>query len=137
LVQRIHPEGLAYVRLATDVLVQADPGDWVLAVLLGGVDPDAYGGLDDAEVVRRTLEGVPREAPGLLSSLVARRTETLGTVAEGDARHVVYRIQMQVSGSEPEIRVMTLWRHQGSWRVVQAEDLSVLHTAIRGIPIPR
>ena len=137
LVQRIHPDGLADLRLAADILVRADTTGYVRTALLGGVTSEAYAGLPDDEVVRRLLAGIQEEVPGLLSSLVSRRTWILGTVAEGDDRHVVYRIQAQVMGSEPEIRVMTLRRHEGRWRVVEAEDLRVLHTAIRGIPLPR
>ena len=137
LVQRIHPRGLADLRLAADILVAADSSGYVLETLLGGADAGSYADLPDDEVVRRLLSGIQSQVPGLLSSLVSRRTETLGSVPEGDLRHVVYRIQAQVSGSVPEIRVMTLERSEGRWKVVEAEDLRVLHTAIRGIPIPR
>ena len=137
LVQRIHPRGLADLRLAADILVAADSSGYVLEALLGDVEPERYPALADDEVVRRLLSGIQAEVPGLLSSLVSRRTETLGSVPEGERRHVVYRIQAQVSGSVPEIRVMTLERFEGRWRVVDAEDLRVLHTAIRGIPLPR
>jgi hypothetical protein len=137
LVQRIHPAGLADLRLAADILVQADSSGYVLARLLGDVPAAGYPGLEDDEVVLRLLRGIQSEAPGLLSSLVSRRTEVLGSVPEGDRRHVVYRIQAQVSGSIPETRVMTLELFEDRWRVIDAQDLRVLHTAIRGIPIPR
>lgn len=137
LVQRIHPRGLADLRLASDILVRADSSGYVLESLLGDLDPAAYAALPDDEAVLLMLTGIQAEVPGLLSSLVSRRTETLGAVSEGELRHVVYRIQAQVSGSVPETRVMTLERFEGRWRVVDAADLRVLHTAIRGIPIPR
>lgn len=136
LVQRIHPEALAYLRLATDVLVQADTSGYVLENLLGGTPAGEYPDLPDDEVVRRTLAGVQRKVPGLLSSLVTRRTEVLGVVEEGENRHAVYRILALVQGAEPEIRVMTLRRDQGRWKVLSAEDIRVLHTAIRRIPYP-
>jgi hypothetical protein len=66
---------------------------------------------------------------------VTRRSEILGVVAEGEVRHVVYRIIALVQGAEPRIEVMTLRPHEGRWRVVDADDLRVLHTAIRGLPI--
>ena len=137
LVQRIHPTGLSDLRLAADILVRADSSGYVLDRLLGGLAPESYESLPDDEVVQRFLTGIQAEVPGLLSSLVSRRTEVLGSVAEGERRHVVYRIQAQVSGSVPETRVMTLERFEGRWGVSEAEDLRVLHTAIRGIPIPR
>lgn len=136
LVQRIHPDALADLRLATDILVRTDSSGYVLERLLGDVGPARYGELDDDEVVRRLLAGIQSEVPGLLSSLVSRRTAVLGSVPEEGRRHVVYRIQAQVSGSVPETRVMTLERVDDRWAVSDAEDLRVLRTAIRGIPIP-
>jgi hypothetical protein len=136
LVQRIHPTGLADLRLAADILVRADSSGYVLTRLLGDLPAARYPTLEDDEVVLRLLTGIQSEAPGLLSSLVSRRTEILGSVPEGERRHVVYRIQGQVSGSVPETRVMTLERFEGRWRVVDAQDLRLLHTAIRGIPTP-
>mgnify|MGYP001038249514 CR=1 FL=1 len=137
LVQRIHPRGLADLRLASDILVAADSSGYVLESLLGDLERATYAALPDDEVVLLMLTGIQAEVPGLLSSLVSRRTETLGAVSEGELQHVVYRIQGQVSGSVPETRVMTLERSDGRWKVVDAADLRVLHTAIRGIPIPR
>lgn len=137
LVQRIHPEALRELRIAADILVNSDTTGYVLGTLLGGVDPVAYTDLPDAEAVERLLAGVQREIPGLLSSLVSRRTQVLGVVAEGDARHVVYRIRALVQGAEPRVQVMTLTTVDGRWRVRDAEDLRVLRTAVRGIPIPR
>ena len=137
LVQRIHPEGLEFIRLAVDILVDVDDTGYVLETLLGGTPAEAYATLPDDEIVRRVLGGVQREAPGLLSSLVSRRSEILGVVTEGEQRHVVYRIVQLVAGAEPRMEVMTLRRHDGAWRVAEADDIQVLHTALRGIPIPR
>ena len=53
LVQRIHPEGLAYIRISVDILVQVDTTGYVLDRLLGGTAPTEYEGLPDGEVVRR------------------------------------------------------------------------------------
>jgi hypothetical protein len=136
LVHRIHPDALADLRLAADILVRTDSSGYVLERLLGDAGSDRYRELVDDEVVRRLLAGIQAEVPGLLSSLVSRRTAVLGSVPEEGRRHVVYRIQAQVSGSVPETRVMTLERFDGRWAVSDAEDLRVLRTAIRGIPIP-
>lgn len=137
LVQRLHPEALAHLRYAADILVQVDTTGYVLSTFLGDVDRAAYAELPDGEVVRRVLTAVQTEAAGLLSSLVSRRTQVLGVIPEGEDRHVVYRIVALVQGAQPQVRVMTLSRVEGHWRVRDAEDIQVLHTAIRGIPIPR
>lgn len=136
-VQRIHPEALAYIREGVEILLRVDTTGFVLDRLLGGTAPDEWAGLDDAEAVRRALAGVQREAPGLLSSLTTRRTDELGVVVEGEDRHVVYRVRSLLQGAVPRVEVMTLTRWEGAWRVREADDIRVLHTAIRGIPIPR
>lgn len=137
LVQRIHPDALAYIRQALDILMDVDTTGFVLDRLLGGTDPDEYPELPDEEAVRRTLAGVQREVPGLLSSLTTRRTEVLGVVSEGEDRHVVYRTLALLQGAVPRVEVMTLSRWEGRWKVRDASDIRTLHTAIRGIPLPR
>ena len=137
LVQRIHPDALGHVRLAVDILMDIDTTGYVLDRLLGGTTPDEYPQLSDEEAVRRTLAGIQREVPGLLSSLTARRTEVLGVVPEGEDRHVVYRTLSLLQGAVPRVEVMTLARAGGRWKVREASDIQTLHTAIRGIPLPR
>ena len=138
LVQRVHPEALADLRLAVRIVLDADSTGWALDELLGGLTVRAeYEELDDAEVFRRVMSGVQARVPGLLSSLVSRRSEVLGEVREhGDTAHVVYRVRALVQGAQPQIEVMTLVRGTAGWLVRSASELQVLHTAIRGIPIP-
>jgi hypothetical protein len=138
LARRIHPEGLAYLRLAVRIVLDADSTGWALDRLLGGLTDRAdYEQLDDAEVFRRVMVGVQASVPGLLSSLVSRRSEILGEVRENaDTAHVVYRMRALVQGAQPQIAVMTLVRTSAGWRVRSANEIQVLHTAIRGIPIP-
>jgi hypothetical protein len=83
------------------------------------------------------MRAVQLQVPGLLSSLVSRRSEVVGTVPEGpDMAHVVYRMLSLVQGAVPRITVMTLVRTDDGWKVRAAEELDVLHTALRGIPRP-
>lgn len=139
LAQRVHPGALAYIRLAVRIVLDTDSTGWALEHLLGGIpDRAAYERLDDEEVFRRIMAGVQAQSPGLLSSLVSRRSHVLGTVMEGgDTAHVVYRIVSLVQGAEPEVKVMTLLRTNAGWKVHDADEIRVLHTAVRGFPIPR
>lgn len=138
LVERMHPDAVAHVRLAVDIVVDADTTGWALEQLAGGVsDRAAYARLDDDEVFLRAMRAVQLQVPGLLSSLVSRRSEVVGTVPEGpDMAHVVYRMLSLVQGAVPRITVMTLVRTDDGWKVRAAEELDVLHTALRGIPRP-
>lgn len=135
LVQRLHPEALAYVRLAVDVTVQADTTGWALKNLGGGApDRTAYAARSDSRVVVDVMRWVETNAPGLLSSLVNRRSEVLGVVEESeDTAHAVYRIVQLVSGAEPEVLVLTLERTGRGWQVRDAPEIGTLHTAIRGL----
>jgi hypothetical protein len=138
LTERLHPDALAYMRLSVRITLDVDTTGWALERLLGGVpDRAAYEALNDSEVFRRVMAGVQREVPGLLSSLVARRSEILGAVEEGpDTAHVVYRISTLAQGAEPEVLVLTVLRTAEGWKVRYAEEIAVLHTALRRIPIP-
>lgn len=139
LAERLHPDALAYLRLSVEITVDADSSGWALRELLGDVpDRSAFDALSDAEVLVRVMSGVEREVPGLFSSLVSRRSEILGQVDEGaDTAHVVYRIVTLAQGAEPRVRALTLTRVGERWRVRFAEEIDVLHTALRRIPIPR
>lgn len=136
LMQRIHPDGLAYLRLAVDILVDYDDTGWFLTEMVGATDRAAYRELPDADVVVRAMNWVQGNAAGLLSTLSGRRTEVLGVVEEGDERHALYRTIQTVQGAEPELRVVTLEVHDGRWKVREGQDLKFLHTALRGIPRP-
>ena len=139
LAQRFHPEALAYVRLAADIVIRADDTGWALENLGGGAaDRAAWEALTDEQVFVRVMRWTQENAPGLLSSLVSRRSEVLGVVEEGaDTAHAVYRLERLVQGAEPEVLVMTLLRTPAGWKVRHAPEVRSLHTAIRGIPIPR
>lgn len=135
LAQRLHPDALAYLRLAVDVTVDADTTGWALANLAGGApDRAAYDARSDERVFVDVMRWVEANAPGLLSSLVNRRSEVLGVVPEDeDTAHAVYRIVQLVSGAEPEVLVLTLERTPQGWHVREAPELGTLHTAIRGL----
>lgn len=139
LAERLHPDALAYLRLSVEITVDADSSGWALQELLGGVpDRAAFDALSDSEVLVRVMSGVEHEVPGLFSSLVSRRSEILGQVDEGpDTAHVVYRIVTIADGAEPQVRALTLTRVGQRWLVRFAEEIDVLHTALRRIPIPR
>lgn len=136
LAQRIHPEGLDYLRLSVDILVEYDRTGYFLDAMIGEATSEALAALDDDEVVVRAMRWIESSAPGLLSSLSGRRTEVVGTVEERDDRHVVYRTTQLAQGAAPELRVVTLGRHDGRWKVRTGRDLTFLHTALRGLRPP-
>ena len=138
LAQRLHPEALAYLRLAIDIQVDADTTGWALANL-GGSDTRAdYDARSDARVFADVMRWTQDHAQGLLSSLVSREAELVGVVTEGpDTAHAVYRVTTLAYGAEPAVQVATLLRTDAGWKVREAPEIRTLHTALRAIPIPR
>lgn len=139
LAQRIHPDALAYVRFAAEVVIAADTTGWALANLgAGASDLDTWRARDDARVFVELMEWMQTNSPGLLSSLASRRSAVLGVVQEGeDTAHAVYRMTMLVDGAQPEVLVMTLLRTDRGWKVREAPEFRTLNTVLRGTPIPR
>ena len=137
LAQRIHPEALAYLRLAIDVQVDADTTDWALTSLGNSERREEYDQRADARVFADAMRWVQANAPGLLSSMVSRSVEEIGILMEGpDTAHAVYRVTTLAYGAEPEAQVATLLRTDDGWKVREASEIRVLHTALRRIPVP-
>lgn len=137
LAQRIHPEALAYLRLAIDIAVEADTTGWALANLGNATLREEYDQRSDSRVFADAMRWVQANAPGLLSSMVSRTVDPIGIVMEGpDTAHAVYRVTTIAYGAEPEAKVATLQRTDAGWKVREASEIRVLHTALRRIPIP-
>lgn len=136
LAQRLHPDALAYLRLAIDITIDADTTGWSLANLGNAERREEYDERTDATVFVDAMRWVQNNAPGLLSSLVSRTVEHIGIVMEGpDTAHAVYRVTTIAYGAEPEAQVATLARTSTGWKVVEAREVRVLHTALRRMPV--
>jgi hypothetical protein len=137
LAQRLHPEALAYLRLAIDIQIDADTSGWSLANLGNSPTRDEYDQRSDARVFADAMRWVQANAAGLLSSMVSRSVEAIGIVTEGpDAAHAVYRVTTLAYGAEPVAQVASLLRTDEGWKVREASEIRVLHTALRRLPVP-
>lgn len=137
LAQRLHPEALAYVRLALDIQIDADTTGWSLENLGAATTRAEFDARSDARVFADAMRWVQGNAPGLLSSLVSRTVEPIGVVLEGqDAAHAVYRVTTIAYGAEPLAQVASLRRTPEGWKVREASELRVLHTVLRRFPVP-
>ncbi|MBT8402230.1 MAG: hypothetical protein KJP18_00135 [Gemmatimonadetes bacterium] len=138
LAQRLHPDALAYLRIAIDIQVDADTTGWALANLGGAGDRAEYEARSDARVFADVMRWTRDNAQGLLSSLVSREAQLIGLVMEGeDSAHAVYRVRTIAYGAEPAVQVATLLRTPRGWKVREAAELRTLHTALRAVPVPR
>ena len=131
---RMHPEGLDYFKHRVTIFVEADTTGATLEALFEGSTRAAYEALDPTEVFVRVMEVFQAELPGLLNAWSARDVEVLGSIREGpDTRHVLYRNTPHLSGSDSELRTMTLKSHQEEWRVVTAHELETVPESLRGL----
>jgi hypothetical protein len=98
----------------------------------GGLD--TYRATSREGVFLRVMEVLSEEAPGLVHALVVRDVEVIGHVQEGPSvAHVVYRSTADLSGAEPELRLMTVKKDGDRWRVLDSQELDILVEAFRGI----
>lgn len=101
---------------------------------LTDTDTSTFHTLGAPEVFARALTRLTSDMPGLANSLADRDDEILGHVSErSDTSHVVYRTQMRLSGSVPEVNVMQMRRAPDGWRVLWSDELDVLEAALRGV----
>lgn len=131
---RMHPEGLDHFKYLITVLIEAEgAGSRVLDLLFPGMTVTAYHAHPPERVFQRVLGFLTERARGLMHALVVREVEVLGSVFEGpELAHVVYRSEAQLSGAVPELRVMTLKRDGGAWRVLTSQELDVVIEAFKG-----
>ena len=130
--QFVDEETLDVFRNAVTMITEVEESGDLLRYLTN-VDAASYPTLGASDVFARALTTLTNDMPGLANSLADRDDEFLGHVAAGsNAAHVVYRTQMRLSGSVPEVNDMQLRRGPQGWRVLWSDELDVLETALRG-----
>ncbi len=131
---RMHPDALRRFRDLLDMLVEVD-STAVLETLFGGMSLADYRRLTPTQVFVRALGTMRTRTGGLLHAIVVREVEVIGAVTEPpDRAYAVYRSTAQLSGAEPEIRVMTLKRTGAGWGVLDSPELDVIRESLRGLP---
>jgi hypothetical protein len=133
-VSRLHPEALADFHYRMTLLVEMDTTRAPLEKLYPSGGLDTYHATSPEGVFLRVMEVLSEEAPGLVHALVVREVEVIGHVQEGpNLAHVVYRSTADLSGAEPELRLMTMKKDGDRWRVLDSQELDILVEAFRGI----
>jgi hypothetical protein len=130
---RLHPEALAEFHHRITLLVEMDTTRGPIEKLYPEGGLPLYHQKSREEIFLRVMEVLTETAPGLIHALVVRDVEVVGHVPEGDLAHVVYRSTADLSGAEPELRLMTLKRNGDLWRVLRSQEVEVLVEAFRGI----
>mgnify|MGYP006278323025 CR=1 FL=1 len=130
---RLHPEALGSFHHRITLLAEMDTTGGPMDKLYPQGGLSVYHQKSREEIFLRVMEILMEDAPGLIHALVVREVEVVGHVPEGDLAHVVYRSTADLSGAQPELRLMTLKRHGQAWRVLRAQEVEVLVEAFRGI----
>ncbi len=131
---RLHPEALEAFHLRISILVESDTTRIPARTLYPDGGLAAFRATSREAVFLRVFEVLSQDAPGLVHALVVRDVEVIGHVPEGpDLAHVVYRSTADLSGAEPELRMMTMKRDGQRWGVKESQELDILFEAFRGI----
>ncbi len=139
IVDLLHTDVHERFQLVADQLVGSLRGDSVLILLYGGISRERFESMEPRETFLRSMTGMVGYARGLMESQVTTDVEIIGALAEGDSlRHVVYREGTDHMGTEVvRVSVTTLRLQAGQWRIRRNDELDVLETALRGLPIGR
>ncbi len=130
---RLHPEALENFHYLITLQVEMDTTGGPIEKLYPQGGLPLYYQKSPEEVFLRVMEVLSRDAPGLIHGLVMRDVDVVGSVPEGELAHVVYRSTADLSGAQPELRVMTLKRDGERWGVLRSQEVDVLVEAFRGI----
>lgn len=135
--QRIHPGALAELREVIEIHLapNVDRDGAFLESLSDGQDRESFLSLDDGSLFVAVMRALTRETPGIVNAMTARSTEVIGALSESDTlSHAVYRLQWELSGAEPEMKVLSLARDgRGRWRVREAPELQSIRPALRAL----
>lgn len=147
----VHPSATQAFRAYVEVILfpRADPAERtdpespgptvprpdVLERLMGVQTVEEYLAMTDEQVLLRAFRVLEADSPGLINAWVARSTDVLGTVLEGDSlAHVVYRLQWELPGAPSDREILTLAPGpQGEWRVSASRELGSIRPALGAV----
>lgn len=133
-VARLHPDALSDFHFRMSILVETDTTRAPIEKLYPEGGLDLFHDTSKEGIFLRVMEVLSEDAPGLVHALVVRDVEVVGHVPEApDLAHVVYRSHADLSGAEPELRLMTMKQHGDRWRVLDSQEIDILVEAFRGI----
>ena len=135
--ENLHSEAILRFDYISRNLVGGLQGDSVLSGLYQ-VSRTEFDSWTARERFERSMNGMTEFARGLMESQVSTDVTLLGEVAEGELCHIVYRESTDHMAIVLEaVRVVTLRVERGRWTVFLNQELGVLETALRGVPMGR
>jgi hypothetical protein len=111
------------------------PRPEVLERLMGVETVGAFLAMTDDEVLLQAFRVLEEDSPGLINAWVARSTQVLGTILEGDTlAHVAYRLQWELRGATADTELLTLATSTGGeWKVLESRELGSIRPALGSV----
>jgi len=123
----MHPDALLKFRGLVGALAATDPSGEMGSELLGLQEGESVESIPPDAVFARFMNALVMLVPNLKEILQSTSGDFLGTVAEGDEMHVVFRAHVSAAGLPmSKVDVTTVRRHGGEWRAVLDADVEAM-----------
>lgn len=121
----MHPDALEQFKSFFTTLAAADSAAPVISTFFGVKTAAELRALPAAEVYARMIRSLAAMSPETKQALTSIQAEVIGSVPEGgDAAHVVYRMNVAVSGvSVAKVQVISFRRSGDRWLALLTGDL--------------
>jgi hypothetical protein len=127
----VHPRSMAEVKAAFGELVALDPGGKLWPVLFGVATRGEFDALSETSFFAGFLKFILNQ-PGAAEALQGLDGVILGTLAEGDQVHVVYRMKVTMMDIElKKLETVTLERHGETWRLILPDQMASIPLLIK------
>ena len=128
----MHSEALAEFHQAYVSLAQSDKSGEVASVFFGVESPDSVAKVTPEACFERVMNVVMGLDPMMGDVISSSMATVLGTVPEGDVRHVVYRLRLTVQGTEvSKVSVFPFQRDGEEWRALLTGDMREMIQAMQ------
>lgn len=121
----MHPDALEEFKSFFVALAAADSAGTVISTFFGVRTAAEFRALPPAEVYARMMRSITAVSPEMKQALTSMQAEVVGSVPEGgDVAHVVYRMNVAVSGaSVGTVQVISFRRSGGRWLGLLTGDM--------------
>lgn len=130
----MHPEALEEFRSFFQKLVELETSGEVATLFFNVRTPEEFAELSDVEVYARLVSAMSTLSPEMIELMTSLDAEIIGSVAEGDTAHVVYRMNASAQGVRiSQIQVASFRKSGDRWMALLTGDLQGLVEGLSGM----
>ena len=123
----MHPEALEEFSRLFKALAATDETGEVSQLFFDGASSSSIDDLPPTAVFASVMGGLVNVNPGMNAIFASADAKVLGSVPEGELRHVVYRLSMSVEGVDiRKVAVLTAKPYGESWRALLTAEMEGL-----------